>query len=127
MAALFQDPSCMHWWLPNDDSYPPIIRSIRRFVEERTSEARNVPAEDLRDIKGIFSSMSLDDETSGITSTMRKGKAPQDILTVDDAGWPSQGMDGDNFGSTGAARTDERHLGANYDEERGDWTGGTGP
>jgi hypothetical protein len=52
----------MHWWLPNDEGYTPIIRSIRSFVEERTSPAIDLPGEDLRDMKQIFSSLNLDDE-----------------------------------------------------------------
>ncbi|KAG9248475.1 hypothetical protein BJ878DRAFT_26861 [Calycina marina] len=31
MSDLFRDRSCMQWWLPNDEGYPPIIRSIRKF------------------------------------------------------------------------------------------------
>ncbi|KAK0128959.1 hypothetical protein ONS95_000902 [Cadophora gregata] len=64
MADLFQDRSCMHWWLPNDENYPPIVRSIRKFVEERTSQAKNEPAEDLRDMKAIFASLKLNDDDS---------------------------------------------------------------
>jgi len=70
MADLFRDRSCMHWWLPNDEDYPPIIRSIRNFAEERTSEAKNLPAEDLRDMKAIFASLKLDD---GIPSAPAPG------------------------------------------------------
>lgn len=62
MAALFKDPSCNNWWLPNELGLPPVIRSMRRFVEERTSQARDAPAEDLYNIKAIFSSLKLDDE-----------------------------------------------------------------
>jgi hypothetical protein len=50
----------MHWWLPNDEGYSPIIRSIRKFVAERTSPATDVPREDLREMKQIFSSLNLD-------------------------------------------------------------------
>jgi hypothetical protein len=56
----------MHWWLPNDEDYPPIIRSIRNFVEERTSKAKNLPAEDLRDMKAIFALLKLDDGTTSV-------------------------------------------------------------
>lgn len=64
----------MNWWLPNDEAYPPIIRSIRRFVEERTSPAKNMPAEDLRDMKAIFASLKLDD--SSISPTHDKMTSP---------------------------------------------------
>ncbi|KAL2061737.1 hypothetical protein VTL71DRAFT_7115, partial [Oculimacula yallundae] len=68
MADLFQDRSCMHWWLPNDENYPPIVRSIRKFVEERTSPAKTEPAEDLRDMKAIFASLKIDDGNSNSPS-----------------------------------------------------------
>ncbi|RDL33609.1 uncharacterized protein BP5553_07977 [Venustampulla echinocandica] len=61
MADLFGDRSCMHWWLPNEERYPPIIRSIRKFVEERSSPAKDVSSEDLRDMKAIFATMKLDE------------------------------------------------------------------
>ncbi len=67
MADIFRDRSCMHWWLPNDEAYPPIIRSIREFVEERSAIAKKIPAqEDLRDMKAIFAAMKLDDGKSSL-------------------------------------------------------------
>jgi hypothetical protein len=62
----------MHWWLPNDEDYPPTIRSIRNFVEERTSKAKNLPAEDLRDMKAIFALLKLDDGKSSIPPSTQK-------------------------------------------------------
>ena len=59
MADIFQDRSCMHWWLPNDEQYPPIMRSIREFIEGRRSKCMNGFAEDLRDMKAIFASLKL--------------------------------------------------------------------
>lgn len=65
-AEFFRDPSCMNWWLPNNENYPTIIRSIRRFVEERSAQAKDALSEDTRDMKTIFSQLNLDDgqETS---------------------------------------------------------------
>ena len=65
MADLFRDRSVMDWWLPNNEHYPAIVRSIRKFVEERTAPARDIPSEDLRDMKAIFSSLNLGDEEVG--------------------------------------------------------------
>lgn len=61
MADLFRDRSIMNWWLPQNEEYPAIVRSIRKFVEERTAPAKDMPSEDLRDMKNIFSSLNLDD------------------------------------------------------------------
>ncbi|KAI9761104.1 MAG: Vacuolar-sorting protein SNF7 [Chaenotheca gracillima] len=63
MAALWAIPEIQHWWLPNDENYPPIIRSIRAFVEERTRKPSNETASDLRDIKTIFGSMKISDDS----------------------------------------------------------------
>jgi hypothetical protein len=90
MSAHFQDPSCMHWWLPNDESYPPMIRQIRKFVEERTSEARDVPAENLRDIKTIFASMKLDD---GKTASMKLDDGKTASMKLDDGKTASMKLD----------------------------------
>ena len=94
MADLFRDRSCMHWWLPNDERYPTIVRSIRRFVEERTAPARDVPSEDLRDMKAIFSSLKLDDGKSSQPSTSQQSK-----MEADNPEWPGPdiGVEHDDY------------------------------
>ncbi|KAH8592931.1 hypothetical protein B0O99DRAFT_689147 [Bisporella sp. PMI_857] len=82
MSDLFRDRSCMHWWLPNDEGYPPIIRSIRKFVEERTAPAVGVAGKDLRDMKAIFSSLKLDDGKAALPQTLAKGKDREGGVTV---------------------------------------------
>ncbi|TAQ84082.1 hypothetical protein B7494_g7590 [Chlorociboria aeruginascens] len=42
------------------------------FVEERTSKARDIPTEDLRDMKAIFSSLQLDDSEPDPTESLDK-------------------------------------------------------
>lgn len=74
MSDLFRDRSCMHWWLPNDEAYPPIIRSIRKFVEERTSPATDLIEEDVRDMKQIFAALNLDDGPSSLPSNEEEVK-----------------------------------------------------
>lgn len=63
MAEIWNIPELPHWWLPNDEGYPPIIRSIRTFVEERTLKPSNQANEDVRNMRGIFSKMSIFDES----------------------------------------------------------------
>jgi len=72
----------MHWWLPNDECYPPIIRSIRKFVEERTLPAKDLPSEDLRDMKAIFSSLNLEDESSSEPPHTGKAKSRLEYVSV---------------------------------------------
>ncbi|KAL8697677.1 MAG: hypothetical protein Q9224_002192, partial [Gallowayella concinna] len=47
LANLWGIPELRQWWLPSEEGYPPIIRSIRAFIEERTQKSGNQPkAED---------------------------------------------------------------------------------
>lgn len=107
MADLFQDRSCMHWWLPNDENYPPIIRSIRKFVEERTAPAKDVDAEGLRDMKAIFTSLNLDDGQSNAPTAIKKeevteitvaSEGPRNMSNVTGAGdGYGHGYDGQGY------------------------------
>lgn len=57
------------WWLPNDEGCPPIIRSIKDFIQERTTAPKDQTSEDLRDMKGLFSSLSLADSPDRQSAT----------------------------------------------------------
>lgn len=127
MADLFRDRSCMHWWLPNDENYPPIIRSIRKFVEERTSPAKTMPAEDLRDMKAIFALLNLDDRKSSVplgVPGMDPGKAqPAGVAVAHSqdlyAGHDIQGIGPMSHGEGEA-------YGFGFDEGQGFWSEGQG-
>jgi hypothetical protein len=86
----------MHWWLPNEEHYPQIVRSIRKFVEERSSPANDVPTEDLRDMKAIFSTMKLDDAEpkSGISLNSAGKSKPTNLAFAMDAPPNFQDMTG---------------------------------
>ncbi|TKA66725.1 hypothetical protein B0A49_10110 [Cryomyces minteri] len=70
------------WWLPNDGDYPPMIRSIREWTEERTVKPRDSAGEDIREIKGIFSSWTLED---GVTKAEKGTETESDGLEHSDA------------------------------------------
>lgn len=61
MADLWGAPEIRHWWLPNDERYPPIVRSIRSFTEDRTPKPGGKPTEDLRTMKGLFENLDIKD------------------------------------------------------------------
>lgn len=62
MAELWGLPEILHWWLPNDEGYPAIIRSIRSFIEDRTLKSgEQAKTEDVRNMRAIFSKLSLDE------------------------------------------------------------------
>ena len=52
------------WWLPNDEACPPIIRSIKDFILERTTAPKDQTSEDLREMRGIFSTLNISDSPS---------------------------------------------------------------
>ena len=61
IAELWNLPELEHWWLPNEEGYPPIIKSIRAFIEERTRAPRDQGTEDVRNIKGMFAKLGIDE------------------------------------------------------------------
>ncbi|KAL4807104.1 hypothetical protein BDV18DRAFT_112694 [Aspergillus unguis] len=64
LAAIWQLPEINHWWLPDDTSYPALIREIREMTEERTTNPRDNYRENVRDMKAIFGKLNLDDTES---------------------------------------------------------------
>lgn len=61
LVNQWHDPSLMRWWLPNDLGYRPVSRNIRAFVDQRTMKPRTEEAQDLRDMKALFSKLNVDD------------------------------------------------------------------
>ncbi|MCJ1387347.1 hypothetical protein MMC18_000190 [Xylographa bjoerkii] len=61
IAELWNLPEIEHWWLPNEEGYPPIIKSIRAFIEERTRAPRDQGSEDVRNMKGMLAKLGIDE------------------------------------------------------------------
>ncbi|KAK2591640.1 hypothetical protein QQS21_010654 [Conoideocrella luteorostrata] len=57
MAQLFRDPSCAHWWLPNNEGLTPILQAIRMFADERNTAAVNAQHENIREVRHLFAKM----------------------------------------------------------------------
>ncbi|KAL8707891.1 MAG: hypothetical protein Q9220_007175 [cf. Caloplaca sp. 1 TL-2023] len=68
MADTWGIPEIRQWWLPNDEGYPPIVRSIRSFIEERTSKPSSAGDQDeqesIREMKGLFDKLNVGDGSS---------------------------------------------------------------
>lgn len=58
------------WWLPNDENCPPIIRSIKDFIKDRTQAPKDQVSEDLREMRGIFSSLTISDSPTSDNMTI---------------------------------------------------------
>lgn len=69
MAAHWQIPEINHWWLPNDEGYPDIVREVRVLTEERTDNLRDDLRESVRDMKTLFWKITLDDTESDKSSS----------------------------------------------------------
>ncbi|KAH6614596.1 hypothetical protein B0J18DRAFT_447030 [Chaetomium sp. MPI-SDFR-AT-0129] len=39
MAELFEDESCLQWWLPNDQRFSPLLQNIRAIADDRNAMA----------------------------------------------------------------------------------------
>ncbi len=68
MAELFRDQSCVRWWLPDDEGFSPIVRSVRAFADERNATAATAQTESLRDVHHIFARMQLGRARAASTS-----------------------------------------------------------
>jgi len=52
------------WWLPNKEGRPQIIRQIRDFTDHHVTSPRGTKEEDLLEMKGVFSTLSLSGSSS---------------------------------------------------------------
>jgi hypothetical protein len=59
MAELFGDQACLRWWLPDDEGFTPILKSLRMFADERNATAVTAQTENLREVGHIFETMRL--------------------------------------------------------------------
>jgi hypothetical protein len=59
MAELFEDESCIRWWLPNDEGFSPLLQNIRAIADERNAMAISTQVESLQKIRHVFSRMQI--------------------------------------------------------------------
>jgi hypothetical protein len=109
------------WWLPNDEDCPRIIRSIKDFIHERTREPKDQTSEDLREMRGIFSTLTISesppDENMGntppIDSVLVSGGVPSNLddTLVYTGGSPDQDFEYDSKLQGGEAYGSGQYLG----------------
>ncbi|KAK5998511.1 hypothetical protein PT974_00890 [Cladobotryum mycophilum] len=63
MADVFHDPSCVQWWLPNNEGFTSVLQSIRGFADERNAKAVTAQQENLREMKHLFAKLELNERT----------------------------------------------------------------
>lgn len=71
-----------HWWLPNNEGFPPILGSIRSLIHDRSEgPPRDQMSAAIRDMRGIFDHLALADDApsespdSAVPRSEGKGKS----------------------------------------------------
>ena len=76
LESMGETPS--DWWLPDDEACPPIIRSVKDFIKDRTTAPKDQLSDDLREMRGVLNSLTLSDspsDNSTVTSADGSGIA----------------------------------------------------
>ncbi|CAF9932952.1 hypothetical protein IMSHALPRED_009020 [Imshaugia aleurites] len=89
LADLWGIPEVNEWWLPDKGTCPPVVRSVRSFMEIRLPQAESESrSEDQRNIKGFFSQLSLHESPrASLKQVGRQTTTPltkSTILSADD-------------------------------------------
>ena len=66
-TAIFDDPTCIEWWLPNGEGLSPSLRSIRAFADDRNANPVSEQTESVREISALFDKIGLDRSGSEAT------------------------------------------------------------
>ena len=96
-AALRQRVSAVwgidvnHWWLPNEEGYPRVVRAIRDFISYRASIPKDPLAVNVRDMTAILQSPNLREESSPPGDLKSTGTDSEafDSLLDSSMGWES--------------------------------------
>ena len=73
-------PFINQWWLPDGEQQLPLVRTIRKFIEERTVKPRTQASEDIRAMKALISKLSIDESPKN---------SIEDIESLQDSSTPS--------------------------------------
>ncbi|KAH9833622.1 Fungal specific transcription factor domain, partial [Teratosphaeria destructans] len=64
MSDLWQT-DVTHWWLPNGEGLPDVVKSIRDFIEYRATAPRDASGQQVREMSGIFNRIAISEHDSG--------------------------------------------------------------
>ena len=117
MAKLWGLPEVNDSWLPDEEAYPPIIRSIHYSMENCLPLAEGQSrSEDQRNIKGIFSKLSLHETTSPeLTTTLTEGRSRAQSLAGPEV---DLDMDSDNSMLDQSRESFYKMAGEDFDLQR---------
>ncbi|KAH7382509.1 hypothetical protein DE146DRAFT_230062 [Phaeosphaeria sp. MPI-PUGE-AT-0046c] len=78
LESMGEGPS--DWWLPEDEGCPRIIRTIKDFIKERTTAPKDQVSDDLREMRGIFNSLTISDSPNSDTMTVTSAEGSQSTM-----------------------------------------------
>ncbi|KAI6376737.1 hypothetical protein MCOR25_002702 [Pyricularia grisea] len=82
MADLFEDPTCVRWWLPNNEGFSPVLRAVRAFADERNATSVSAQSENAPDVRHIFSKLHLSGLAKrGLSTTLAETHSPTTTTT----------------------------------------------
>lgn len=62
MSELWGLDVTSSWWLEDNESYKPILQSMREFIDYRALHPNDAHTDSLRDLRGVFKAMNLEDD-----------------------------------------------------------------
>ncbi|KAL9131544.1 MAG: hypothetical protein Q9217_000558 [Psora testacea] len=82
MAALWGVPDINHWWLPNEEAYPSVVRSVRFLMDDRLNMDTKKRSQDQREIKGIFANLTIKDEEKAMWTKLHNCQKDNSELLI---------------------------------------------
>ncbi|GBF66794.1 hypothetical protein TMEN_9515 [Trichophyton mentagrophytes] len=79
VADIWKVPEVADWWLPNGEGYPKLVREIREWTSERTTNPRDNFREAVRDIRSLFGRMACSDDSSQASTPSAHSGAHQGL------------------------------------------------
>lgn len=101
MAELFNDPSCVQWWLPNNEGFSPILQSVRAFADERNVTAVSAQTENLREVRHIFAKLQIGEGGAGGAGGAAADAGSQQAGDFDAGNWAGSSTSKPKKGNNG--------------------------
>ncbi|KAF2223746.1 hypothetical protein BDZ85DRAFT_273907 [Elsinoe ampelina] len=114
------------WWLPDNELLLPILRSIREFVDYRTTNPRTSLSTSLREMSAIFEAMKVEESGMGSHTGRSTGLGAGTRSQAGSTGQKSPGVGGGEGYGYGDLRGERKGLVDRRGGKGGEEKGGTG-
>ena len=108
MADVWGIPAIKHWWLPDWNDCPPVVRSIHAFMEDRLpSTEGQTRSDDQRNMSGIFSQLSI-----GESPKSRTYNSPRTATSISESQSPTFTHETEAHQSLAVPEVDDQGMGS---------------